>query len=122
MFENKLYTLVGLVHEGSKVKSWIHLNPEHEIFKGHFPEKPILPGVCTLQIIKEICEKSTHQTLILAKGDNLKFTSLIVPDACKNLLVEIDIISFIEKDLKISVLLSHETEVLFKMKANYTCQ
>ena len=30
------------------------LNPKHPIFDGHFPESPVVPGVCMIQMIKEI--------------------------------------------------------------------
>ena len=35
-------------------KCTIHLYAEHPIYKGHFPQIPIAPGVCLVQIIKEI--------------------------------------------------------------------
>ena len=40
------------------ISAQIKLNPKHEIFKGHFPGKPIMPGVCMIQIIKELTERS----------------------------------------------------------------
>lgn len=121
MFENSLYTIVNLGLEANKIKCQIQLNPLHEIFKGHFPENPILPGVCTLQIIKEVCEKALQKSLILKKGDNLKFTSLIVPDAKRILTIEVNILAQTLELLNISVQLTCENESLFKMKASYQC-
>ncbi|MDR0605106.1 MAG: hypothetical protein LBG80_12460 [Bacteroidales bacterium] len=37
----------------------VKLNCNHKIFSGHFPDNPILPGVCALQIAKELLQKST---------------------------------------------------------------
>ena len=35
----------------------VMLNPQHVIYNGHFPQQPVVPGVCMLQIIKECIEK-----------------------------------------------------------------
>ena len=32
----------------------IELDPEHFIYKAHFPGEPITPGVCIMQIAKEL--------------------------------------------------------------------
>ena len=30
----------------------VMLNPQHAIYNGHFPQQPVVPGVCMLQMIK----------------------------------------------------------------------
>lgn len=57
----------------------IELNPKHEIFDGHFPNNPIMPGVCMIQIIKELTELFTSQKLFLSKVSNVKFMAIINP-------------------------------------------
>ena len=57
----------------------IELNPKHEIFDGHFPNNPIMPGVCMIQIIKELTELFTSQKLYLSKVSNVKFMAIINP-------------------------------------------
>ncbi|MBR4411664.1 MAG: beta-hydroxyacyl-ACP dehydratase, partial [Firmicutes bacterium] len=32
------------------------VNPEREIFKGHFPEEPVLPGVYTVEIMAQTAD------------------------------------------------------------------
>ena len=55
------------------------LNAEHPIFKGHFPNNPVTPGVCMMQIIKNLTEEITEHKLFLAKTTNVKFMALINP-------------------------------------------
>ena len=51
------YTLNQIAPQGEgKYICRITLNPAHPIFAGHFPGNPITPGVCMLQIIKELTE------------------------------------------------------------------
>lgn len=56
------------------------LNANHPIFKGHFPNNPVTPGVCMMQIVKNITEQITDNQLQLIQMTNVKFTALINPE------------------------------------------
>lgn len=60
-------------------KSIIRLHAEHEIYKGHFPQVPVVPGVCLVQMIKEILMKKFNAELILVSADNIKFLTMVNP-------------------------------------------
>jgi 3-hydroxyacyl-[acyl-carrier-protein] dehydratase len=57
----------------------IRLNANHPIYKGHFGHIPVAPGVCLIQMIKEITAKRLGKDLVLISGDNIKFLSMINP-------------------------------------------
>lgn len=76
----------------SKFNVTILVNEKHEIFKGHFPGNPIMPGVCMIQIIKELTEKITKQTLMIQTLSNVKFMALINPENNPELRLELDIV------------------------------
>lgn len=82
----------------SKYTITILVNEKHEIFKGHFPGNPIMPGVCMIQIIKELAEKITQQTLMIQTLSNVKFMALINPEVTPELRLELDI-ALTEDDL-----------------------
>ncbi|MGV0756948.1 3-hydroxyacyl-ACP dehydratase [Empedobacter brevis] len=65
--------------DDSNFKVQIELNPNHEIFEGHFPNNPITPGVCMMQIIKELTEGIVSKDLFLSKVSNVKFMTTINP-------------------------------------------
>jgi len=69
----------------------ILINEKHEVFKGHFPGNPIMPGVCMIQIIKELTEKITKETLMIQTLSNVKFMALINPESTPELRLELDI-------------------------------
>ena len=69
----------------------ILVNENHEVFKGHFPENPIMPGVCMMQIIKELTENITKSALVVQSLSNVKFMALINPFATPELRLELDI-------------------------------
>jgi len=82
----------------SKHNVTILVNEKHEIFKGHFPGNPIMPGVCMIQIIKELTEKITQKTLMIQTLSNVKFMALINPENNSELRLELDI-TITEDDL-----------------------
>ena len=60
--------------------SWrIGLNADHIIYKSHFPDNPITPGVCMIQILTELLQSKTHLKLELKKVRNIKFLSVLSP-------------------------------------------
>ena len=57
----------------------IILNPDHLIYKAHFPGQPVTPGVCILQIIQELLSVEMDIPLFIKKIKNVKFTNMISP-------------------------------------------
>lgn len=76
----------------------IFINAEHEVFKGHFPGNPIMPGVCMMQIIKELTEQISQSSLFMQSLSNVKFMALINPFNTPELRLELDI-SMTDTDL-----------------------
>jgi 3-hydroxyacyl-[acyl-carrier-protein] dehydratase len=81
MLLNKLYqiTLLELSGTRDKVTAVIMLNKDHKIFEGHFPGNPILPGVCTVQIVREILESVLDREIMLTRAGNIKYLGFINP-------------------------------------------
>ena len=79
MLQDNFFTFTKPQAEGIVLKTMITLNPAHDIFKGHFPGQPIVPGVCMVQMIKEVLENHIAQKTRLIKADNIKFLSFIDP-------------------------------------------
>lgn len=77
---NDFYFIDELHTENDQVSAKIRINPAHKIFEGHFPGQPVVPGVCMVQIVKELMEQRLNAKLLLYKGSQLKFLQLIVPD------------------------------------------
>ena len=78
------------VLEENSIELIIQLNNDHEIFKGHFPNYPVTPGVAMLQIIKNGLENLLSQQLQLQSSSNIKFLNLVNPNEDKTLLFKID--------------------------------
>ncbi len=57
----------------------IELDASHPLFEGHFPGNPILPGVCTVQIIRELVEQFLQKSLYMTKAGNIKYLGFVNP-------------------------------------------
>lgn len=73
------YTVVDFQVTENQVNAQIRLNPEHEVYKGHFPGQPVVPGVIQLQMIKELLEKAVNEKLLLNRMVFTKYLRMIVP-------------------------------------------
>lgn len=79
MLLNSFFT-INEIQEAEKYTIRISLNPNHEVYKGHFPGNPIAPGVCLTQMVKETIEHITQKQFTMVSGDNLKFTAILNPE------------------------------------------
>lgn len=105
----------------NQLKTIIELNPEHDVFKGHFPNNPVTPGVCMLQILKELTEQATNTNLFIKECSNVKFMALINPEVNAVLAITIDI-NQVEENFKIKASASFDETVALKVNALLTQQ
>lgn len=95
------------------------INEEHEVFKGHFPGNPIMPGVCMMQIIKELTEQISASPLFMESLSNAKFMALINPFNTPELRLELDV-SMTETDLvKVKNVTYFDDTVALKLSSVY---
>ncbi len=76
---NDFYTILDSNPTESGISVLVKINKDHSIFEGHFPNHPVTPGVCTMQIIKELSEHHFEKELMLKTARNVKFMAIINP-------------------------------------------
>lgn len=72
---DNLFHIVELGNNSCKVA----LNAGHKIYKVHFPDNPITPGVCLVQMATEIYEEISHEQLTLSEISRIKYRSVVKP-------------------------------------------
>jgi 3-hydroxyacyl-[acyl-carrier-protein] dehydratase len=114
MLAGKLYTLERTLEETEDSGTYrIGLNAEHPVFEGHFPGRPVVPGVTMMQTIQELLEDKLNRKVVLKKAGNMKFLNMIDPAANP----QIDVtIQHKEQDGEIKVTASLKFEALTFMK------
>lgn len=66
--------------DGENFTVTITLDPSHEIFRGHFPGNPVLPGACTVEILRELAGVISDKEFIIAEASTIKYLSFINPE------------------------------------------
>ncbi|HTS45120.1 MAG TPA: hypothetical protein VMH01_12040 [Puia sp.] len=99
------------------IQAELELNPLHRIFEGHFPGQPVVPGVCMMQMIKELLEMILKEKTRLIKADSAKFLSMIDPRVNKIVQSEIKYLSTGNCEIEVSASLFSESTTFFKYKA-----
>lgn len=118
MLLNSFFFIESIEYNNEVVKASLRIEKEHSIFRGHFPNLPVVPGVCMMQMVREVMESLEGKHLQMDEAQNIKFLAVLDP----NLNSRIDSTIFIEERLgdnlmKVSATLSADTTVFFKMKA-----
>lgn len=76
---NNFYRILETNSTENGLSVLVKIDKEHSIFDGHFPNHPVTPGVCTIQIIKELSEEHLGKKLMLKMARNVKFMAIINP-------------------------------------------
>ncbi len=98
-----------------KIRAILKINRGHPIFSGHFPDTPVVPGVCMIQMVKEVIEQHNQVAYNLISGDNIKFLSVLNPD--NHPIVEVNIQLEKNNNLAITATLFAGEVTFLKLKA-----
>ena len=99
--------------------AFITLNSKHDVFKGHFPGNPVTPGVCMMQIIKELSQDILGCSLIMTASSNVKFMAIINPEINPNLKLDLEIIGANTSEIKVKNTTSFDDTVALKLSNVY---
>lgn len=119
MLRDDFYTVHNETTEEHSLSATLQLNAAHDIFKGHFPSIPVVPGVCSMQIIRELTEKATERRLVLKKADFLKFLGVITPTATPELNAAVSWQDAENGELSVSGTLFKDETVFLKFRGSF---
>jgi len=114
---NDFYTTLEEQQTDNQFSCLVVFNAAHSIFGGHFPGHPVVPGVCMMEIVKELLQGISGRPLMLSNAGNVKFLQLITPDIQPQINI-----TWKEADggYKINASFKNEAAMLFKMDGNYS--
>jgi 3-hydroxyacyl-[acyl-carrier-protein] dehydratase len=79
MFLNSLYKINEFSAGTETISAVLSIDPDHEIFEGHFPDRPVTPGVVQLQMVTELLEKHFSKNITLKSMRTCKFIQVLNP-------------------------------------------
>jgi 3-hydroxyacyl-[acyl-carrier-protein] dehydratase len=123
MLQGDFFHITTFQTAGNTAKVLLEIDPAHAIFEGHFPGQPVVPGVCMMQMVKEIAEKVLGKETRLVKADQIKFLAVLIPAENQPLQMELKFRVLenptsinSERETEVEARLLNETTVFFKFK------
>lgn len=112
------YIVEAVAGQGREYTCVIRLNPEHDVYKGHFPGMPVVPGVCMLRIMKECVSMALNTPVRFQSINSCKFLSVVNP-------LEHDTLTFafsLDKIDKLQAIVSAGETTVLKLKATIVAE
>ncbi len=98
-------------------KYTLSLNPNHPVYKGHFPQKPIAPGAMLTEMVKEIVEQELGRKLKMREAKNIKFLNMMLPENASD--VQLDINVTTQDNITVKAEAKIKDDVYFKISAAF---
>lgn len=110
---------IGILSKGEQ-ESVLTVNVlrDSEVFEGHFPGNPILPGVMMVEAVRTSLNLLFQRKFQLRSALNIKFLAVLNPDEFTEVNLGIKHLE-VEEGLKIEANLYSGDTIFFKMKAVY---
>lgn len=74
-----LYSITKLTATEGTFMAEVTFNPSNTLFAGHFPGKPIVPGVILVEISAAVVSQIIRKELVVKEASVIKFLHVIEP-------------------------------------------
>jgi 3-hydroxyacyl-[acyl-carrier-protein] dehydratase len=121
MIIEDLYTYEVREHRENTIEAVIRVNENSVVYKGHFPDLPVTPGVIQVLMIKEILENELHIQLRLSSAGNIKFTAMHAPAGARMIEARI---SYVKEgnNYKTNGLLFQGDNIYLRFRGEFDCR
>lgn len=90
-FENNYYRLLHTTPTADGAVFRVALLPDCEVYRGHFPDRPVCPGVCNIELIRQCAERLVGQRLRIHTVSLCRFTAVASPSRAPEVDVRIGV-------------------------------
>lgn len=115
MFKDDLFTILTEEITAQHAVFDIRLNAQHSLYTGHFPNDPITPGVCIVQIATDLFSYLQQRDCSMTAAKNVKFLNLIKPTEHSEVRYTLDWDNVEENTYKVKAVASDENTVFAKL-------
>lgn len=115
LLENNFYKIHEIRDDEGIFTFKVELLSEHPVYAGHFPGRPVVPGVCTLTIIKECLSKILGHEVTFSVIKECKYITVLFPTDIIDITLDITITELI--NLKATVMKASNRQIALKLRA-----
>jgi 3-hydroxyacyl-[acyl-carrier-protein] dehydratase len=118
MLLKDFYSVISSTELAGEFITEVKINKDHDLYRGHFPDRPVTPGVILMQLFKEEAERRSNKKLQLATAANVKFMAVVDPNICEMLILQSSIVSE-NGILKLKGIAKQNDTISLKISATY---
>ena len=115
--KDDFYHIVAMEQGEEQCRCKVRMNPRHFIYKVHFPNFPVTPGVCMVQMASEILAEFFKRQFVLDTAVNIKFRERMGPE--EEATFVFSKIVFDDDRLSVSVSVENDKAQYVKMSMRY---
>jgi 3-hydroxyacyl-[acyl-carrier-protein] dehydratase len=115
---NDFYTYQIIESGAGSIKALVSLNVQHPLYKGHFPQQPVTPGVVLIEIIRAVISSVLNKQLMLESAKEIKFMAAVLPSEVSKVDLNIE---YIESGGKVNTncIISGQGRIFAKLKGEF---
>lgn len=88
--ENKYYRIIRAERQAdSSAVFRVALPSDCEVYRGHFPGRPVCPGVCQVELVRQCAARLTGCKLLIRSIALCRFLAVASPETCPEMDVTI---------------------------------
>ena len=119
-FLDNLFLIQSITDTDDGFEALVRCNPEHPVYKAHFPGNPITPGACLLQTAGALMQQKMGRPLYLKASKNIKYLSILIPAEGKEVKFGFSHVAEGETEYKAQVVIADESTVYTKMSLTFS--
>lgn len=119
-FLDNLFITQSITETEDGFEAIVRCNPNHDVYKAHFPGNPITPGACMLQEAGVLMQEKKGRPMFLKMAKNIKYLSLLIPAEDKEAKFIFSRVVENETECKAQVVIADEDNVYTKMSLTYS--
>ena len=119
-FLDNLFLIQSITDTDDGFEALVRCNPEHPVYKAHFPGNPITPGACLLQTAGALMQQKMGRPLFLKSSKNIKYLSILIPSEGKEVQFGFLRVAEGETECKAQVVITDESTVYTKMSLTFS--
>ena len=99
----------------------VSILPNADVYRGHFPHKPVCPGVCNIELIRECAEMLTQKDLFIKTIKQCRLTAVATPQVCPVVDVTVNVAANADDSSYLVVAKIADAETVFmELKGEFT--
>lgn len=119
-FLDNLFPTQSITETDDGFEAVVRCNPEHPVYRTHFPGNPITPGACLLQTAGALMQQKMGRPLFLKSSKNIKYLSILIPTEGKEVKFCFSHVVESETECKAQVVIADENTIYTKMSLTFS--